>query len=277
VARLTAGHAWVARQRLRAQHLDHPKLAEPGDVVAAMTAMQAQDHAAARWSVAQRLRTVPAASVVDRAFDDGRILRTHVLRPTWHYVAARDLRWLMRLRGPGLGAANAKRYRDLGLDTRTLGRANGAIAKAVADTPRTRRELAAVLERAGIATAEQRLTFVLMHAELTSVVCSGPMRAKQHTYATFDRRVPSDAGPSDDDALAELARRFFTARGPATVADFVWWSGLAVRRARAGLDFVQDVLESRTIDDRTYWLDPVLSRSRATPPTDRVTLAPCYD
>ena len=278
MARLTAGHAWVARLRLLAQHLSRSKLADPADVVAAMTAMQAQDHAGARWSVAQRLTTVPAASVVDRAFDDGRILRTHVLRPTWHYVAAPDLRWLMRLRGPGLDAANARRYRELGLDTRTLRRANGAIAEAVAHTPRTRRELAAVLEHAGIDIAEQRLTFVLMHAELTSVVCSGPMNGKQHTYAAFDSRVPPDAGPADDEALAELARRYFRSRGPVTVADFSWWSGLSMRDARAGLDLVQSELESRQIDDRTYWLDPQLSGSeRGTSNASDVTLAPCFD
>ena len=278
MARLKAGRAWVARQRLLAQHLDRSTLSDPGDVVAAMTAIQAQDHIGARWSVAQRLHTVPAASIVDGAFDEGRILRTHVLRPTWHYVGAPDLRWLMRLRGPGLDAANTKRYRDFGLDARTLSRANGAIAEAVADTARTRRELAAALEHAGVATAEERLTFALMHAELTSVVCSGPMRGKQHTYAAFDSRVPSDAGPSGDEALTELARRYFTARGPATVTDFAWWSGLSARDARAGLGLVEKELESCQIDDRTYWLDPRLSGSEHdAPPACRVTLTPCFD
>ena len=155
----------------------------PAEVVGHLTAMQAQDHPYARWSVAQRMAGPAAANAraVDAAFDEGQFLRTHVLRPTWHYVEAKDLRWLMGVSGPRVDAGCARYFEQLGLDGRTLGRSNELIARSVADGPRTRREIAAYLEQHGISTEGLRATYVLLHAELTSVVCSGPKRGKQHT------------------------------------------------------------------------------------------------
>jgi len=235
--------------------------------------MQAQEHRYARWSVGQRMKGSPTFSSLDRAFDEGRILRTHALRPTWHYVAPHDLRWLLNLTGPRVNARNARRYHELGLDAKTLGRANDLIAEAVASEPHTRRELAGVLEAHGISAADQRIAHILMHAELQSVICSGPMRGKQHSYASFDRRVPTGKGPRHDEAVATLAGRYFSTRGPATLNDFVWWSGLTTSEARRGLADVSSQLVSLVIDDRTYWLT-----GRSTPPTTpRIDLVQCYD
>ena len=249
------GHTrtWITRLRLYGLLLRGQGPADPAQVVGHLTALQAQDHAYTRWSVAQRTAGVPGAARVDSAFDDGRILRTHVLRPTWHYVAASDLRWLIRFSGPRVDAANEPKYREVGLDARTLDRATALIADAVAQGPRTRHELAHVLDDQGIATADERLTFMLMHAELTGVVCSGPMRGRQHTYATFDERVPNEPGPQGDEALAELSWRYFSTRGPATTKDFSWWSGLSAADARRGLALVEPRLVSHERGGRTYW------------------------
>jgi hypothetical protein len=210
---------------------------------------------------------------VDRAFDDGEILRTHVLRPTWHYVARHDLRWLMSLSGPRVLARTARRCRDLGLDHRTLLRANDVFADAVAATFQTRKDLGGILERKRIAVDGQRLAYMLMHAELSSVICSGPMRGKQHTYAAFDQRVPPAPAISDDEVLAVLARRYFTARGAATVKDFVWWSGLSTSEARRAIESAHDHLSSQSWDGRTYWF------AEMTAPRTRhqVDLVQCYD
>ena len=264
---------WIARRRLRGLRLRGACLPTPGDVVGYLTAMQAQEHTYARWSVAQRTAGSPSATVVDAAFAEGRILRTHVLRPTWHYVAPKDLWCLVRLSGPMVDAANRPRYRDLGLNAQTLNRSNDIIAHAVAGPVRTRRELAAVLEEHGISSANQRLAHMLMHAELTAIVCNGPMRGTQHTYAAFDERVPPDQGLEGDEALAELAWRYFSTRGPATLNDFSWWSGINASDARRGLRAVQSRLSQLDIDGGTYWFtDESAPRLK-----QRVDLIQCYD
>ena len=160
-------------------------MATPKEVVGQLTAMQAQDHTYARWSVAQRMAGAPGKSAVDTAFDDGHFLRTHILRPTWHYVAASDLWWLMRLSGPRVDAATTRQYESVGLDARSLSQSVEVIHLSVADGPRTRREIVADLDRQGIATAGLRSTLILMHAELTGVVCSGA----QTRQATDVRRL----------------------------------------------------------------------------------------
>jgi Winged helix DNA-binding domain len=264
---------WIARRRLRGLLLRGIGPARPEEVVGHLTAMQAQEHAYARWSVAQRMAGSPSASDADAAFDEGRILRTHVLRPTWHYVAADDLRWLIRLSGPRVDAANARRHRELGLDAKTLIRSNDVIAQAVADGAWTRRELADILERHGISIAGQRIAYMLMHAELTAVICSGGMRGTQHTYAAFDQRVPAGRSFEGDEALAQLAWRYFSTRGPATLGDFSWWSGLRAPEARRGLQMVEARLASHEVDGRTYWSsDQGTHRS-----TSRIDLVQCYD
>jgi hypothetical protein len=264
--------ASVVRARMVGLGLWRAPASDPQGVVAHLVAMQAQEHAYARWSVGQRCGA--SASVVDAAFDDGAILRTHVLRPTWHYVTPADLRWLTVLTGPRLEAANARRDAELELDARTIRRAVDVIAEAVAAGPATRRELAQELQRRRISPTGQRMPHLLFHAELRMVVCSGPMRGKQHTYVPFDDRVPARPTYSEEQALAELARRWFTTRGPASLRDFRWWSGLPVGPARAGLDAVASELSSYERDGRTYWFAEPLARA---PKGPRVDLVQCYD
>ena len=205
--------------------------------------------------------------------------RTHVLRPTWHYVAANDLGWLMCVSGPRVDAGCARQYAHLGLDDRTLGQSNDVIAHSVGAGARTRRELVADLEGHGISTADLRATHILLHAELTSVVCSGPRQGKQHTYAAFDQRGRCAAWPEGEEALGELAWRYFSTRGPATVLDFSWWAGLKRSDARAGLEAVRSRLAAHEVDGRTYWFAerdaPGLPGSRAKKP--RVDLVQCFD
>lgn len=272
---MTGDDGRLARLRMHALRLWSSDLAAPADVVRQLVAMQAQEHRYARWSIAQRTEPGARASAVDRAYDEGRIVRTHLLRPTWHYVAPGDLRWLVALSGPRVDARNARRYTELDLDTRTLARATDVIAVAVDDEPRTRAELAEILDGRGIASTGQRLPYLLMRAELVGAICSGPMRGRHHSYVAFDDRVPAAPGPRGDDALAELARRYFETRGPAVLQDFVWWSGLSTADARRGLEGAAAHLASEEVDGRTYWL---ANHSGATAePAPRVDLVQCYD
>jgi hypothetical protein len=249
----------VVHRRLNAQLLRGSGAQSPDDVVRHLLAVQAQEFPYARWSLAQRTLGESASVVagpiaattaadVEQAVSDGRILRTHILRPTWHFVHRDDLRWLMALSAPRLQRANAGTYRRTGIDAAAADRSGRVLAEAVQGGRHlTREQLAEHLRRAGFAASGLGLAYLIMHAEVSGVLASGsPMRspggALKQTYALFDERVPAGpAGPLDrDEALSQLARRYFTSRGPATVKDCADWSGLTMTDVRRGLARVLD-------------------------------------
>jgi Winged helix DNA-binding domain len=230
----------VVRRRMHEQGLAGEGFSSPAAAVTHLGAVQAQEFAEANWSLAERVLGCTPDDV-EEAFARGDILRVHALRPTWHYVAAADLRWIQALTGPRVHQANAYHYRQVGMDESTIARSNETLAAVLADgEPRTRRELGGALDEAGVEGAEGvRLAHLMMYAELDAVVCSGPRRGKQHTYALVSHRVSESRELSGDEALAELTRRYFVSHGPATVRDFSWWSGLTMGQARRGLALVE--------------------------------------
>jgi hypothetical protein len=261
----TASHP-LAGERLRRLRLAGPPLERAADVVRWLVASQAQDFAGAKWALA--LRTPGATDAeVEREFDSGRFLRTHVMRPTWHFVCPEDVRWLVALTAPRVNAVNAHRYRSLELDASTFRKANAALVKALRGGRQlTRDELRVVLSRAGIGALDgQRLAHLLMRAELDAVVCSGARRGRRFTYALLEERAPRARTLSREEALAELAGRYFGSRGPASVQDFAKWSGLAAADARAGLDAVAPGLERRRVEGRTLWSGGSAPRARGKP------------
>jgi hypothetical protein len=247
----------IAARRLISQQIACPAFATARDLVAWLGAVQAQDYGAAKWAVGLRLAGAATDASVERAVDDGAVLRTHALRGTWQLVAPADIRWMLELVAPRLIASYASRYRELGLDAATFRCGTAALAKALGGGDHlTRAELASTLEGAGISTAGQRLAHLLQRAELEALVCGGARRGKQFTYTLLENRAPdSHARLKRDEALAELARRYFRSRGPATIDDFKWWSGLAPAEARAGLESVKSMLASSVIDGRAHWHD----------------------
>jgi Winged helix DNA-binding domain len=245
----------LAARRLGAQRLVGEPLAHPVDVVRWFGAMQSQDYPAATWAVGQRARDATQASV-DLAVDAGSILRTHVMRPTWHFVLPEDIGWLLALTAGRIRAGVTSRHRRLELDARTLRRAEDVIARALSGGRHcTRYELAAELEHAGVVPHGQRMPHILMDAELAGLIVSGPRRGRIFTYALLSDRVGPQPRIERDQALAELARRYFRAHGPAQLLDFVWWSGLTIADARAGLGMAREHLERRSVDGRDYWFD----------------------
>jgi len=249
----------IARLRLRNQRLAGPltgaaALRTAADVVAWMGAVQAQEYPYARWSVGQRANGLLDEAAVEAALARGDIVRTHVMRDTWHFVTRSDARWLLRLTGPRIQARNGTQYRKLRLDSAQLAKTDALLADVLSGGVQlTRRALADELAQRGLVADGPRLAYILMHAELEEVICSGARQGKQNTYALFDDRVPPGASFDRDAALAEAVLRFFTSHGPATVKDFTWWSYLTVADARRGLELVGDALESTVIDGRTYW------------------------
>lgn len=247
--------AELVRRRLRTVGLGGPlDAATPAEVVGWFGAVQSQDYHPAKWSVGQRLAGAVTDAGLDRAFAAGELLRTHVLRPTWHFVTPGDIRWLLALTAPRVHALNAYYYRQSELDEPLLRRSADLIAAAVAGGRHlTRAEIAAELARHGIAAERFRLGYILIFAELEQVVCSGPLHGKQHTYALLDERAPAAAPLDRDEALARLVRRFFTSHGPATAKDLSWWSSLTLADIATGLAAAGDALESLDVDGVTYW------------------------
>ncbi len=243
----------LIRLRLQNQHLSITQFDQADEVVRWMGAVQAQDFAAAKWAVGQRTK-VPNDAKVEQEFADGKILRTHVMRPTWHFVAPEDIRWLLKLTAPRVNAASAYQYRRLELDSAVFKRSHAIIEKALRDGKQlTREELGTKLKKADIPAIDLRLTYVVMRAELDGAICSGARRGKQFTYALLDERIPKSKILTRDESLAELATRYFKSHGPATLQDFVWWSGLTTADAKAGLEMVKHQFVHESVGDQTYW------------------------
>jgi len=266
----------TTRTRLHCQRLTAGGLDRPEDVVAWLGAVQAQEYPFAKWGLALRMRRASEVSV-ERAFASGAILRTHVMRPTWHFVTPADIRWMLALTAPRVRAAVASYDRKLGIDAASITRANRAIAAALAGGAQlTRAELKVALAGAGVPVgATQHFAHVTLHAELDAVICSGARRGTQLTYALFDDRVPATPAMPRDAALAELARRYFTSHGPAQVTDFAWWSGLTAGDARAALEMSRHHLADEVVDGRRYWLAPTARVSARSPRS--AFLLPPYD
>jgi hypothetical protein len=243
----------VPQQRLFNHRLAGKRFRAPEEVVHWLGAVQSQDYGAAKWAIGQRAISITGAAV-DEAFSAGSILRTHVMRPTWHLVMPSDIRWLLALTAPRVNAVSAHYYRKLELDERVFVRSNRALEKALRGGHHlTRAEISDVYRACGINATGLRLSYLLLRAEIDAVVCSGPLRGKQFTYALFDERVPATKPLERDEALAKLTKRYFHSHGPALVHDFAWWSGLTVTDAKTGIELSSRHLSRKTVDGKTYW------------------------
>lgn len=242
--------------RLAAQQLWHPLFREPGELVSWMGAVQAQDVAGAKWALALRLQP-EGMGLIEEALREGRILRTHVMRPTWHWVAAADIRWMVALTGRRIQQANAWLARDRGLDIpETLFRScNDRIAGMLeGGHALTKQEIGRRLAKKGMPADAPYLTRYLMRAETDGLICSGPEKEGKQTYALLDERVPPYPTRTDEEALAILARRYFQSHSPATLADFAWWSGLSATEARQAVGAIESELSPWTADGNRYWV-----------------------
>ena len=244
-----------ARQRLYNQKLSSPGCKQAVDVVRWLGAVQAQEYAAAKWALALRMRAATDPDV-EHAFNEGQILRTHLMRPTWHFVAPDDIRWLLALTAPRVNAKAGPNYRRYELDAAVFKQTNKVLSRALqGGKHRTRAELKAALNKAGVAADDVvRLAHIMLRAELDGVVCSGPRVGKQFTYALLEERVPPTKALTRDEALAKLTQRYFNSHGPATLHDFVWWSGLTVSDAKRGVEMLERDLHQEVLHDKTYWL-----------------------
>jgi hypothetical protein len=265
----------IMLHRLHNQRLVGTSFTKPEAVVGWLGAVQAQEYMGAAWALGLRMQNATADDI-EQAFTEGRILRTHVMRPTWHFVTPADIRWLLELTAPRVHALNAYMYRKLELDEALLKRSGEVMAKALSGGAYlTRAELGDALKQAGIAADGMRLGYIVHYAELERLVCSGPRRGKQFTYALLDERAPQAKSLPRDEALAELVKRFFTSHGPATPKDFSWWSGLSVADARAGLEMLKGQLTQEIVNGKEYSFSASMALDVNMPST--AFLLPTYD
>jgi hypothetical protein len=241
----------IAFQRLRNQQLIQSNLKLPENVVSWLGAIQAQDYTGAKWSLGLRVPNCTNVGV-ERVIAEKTILRTWLLRGTLHFVLAADIRWMIELVAPRILLENKRRYRELELEEQTLLHSNDLLVKALQTANQLdRKALLSILEINGISTKGQRGVFMLQRASLDGLICQGVTHANNPTFIQLDGFTSK--GFERDEALSELARRYFTSRGPATLQDFIWWSGLSVAEARAGINSIQSQFVQETVDGNSYW------------------------
>ncbi|NLR81462.1 winged helix DNA-binding domain-containing protein [Chitinophaga eiseniae] len=263
----------IALLRLRQQQLIQPTFTQAADLVRWMGCMQAQDYAGAKWAIGMRVKGSTDASI-EAALQEGTILRTHILRPTWHFVSPEDIRWILSLTAPRIKAFNKNLHARLGITDKDLHRSSQVLGKALAGQSLARTALVPLLHKARIDTDDIRLGFHLMHAELEGIICSGPRQGKQFTYALLDDRAAPVAAISREEAITRLTLRYFRSRGPATVNDFQWWSGLRMQDIKMGLEENKDLLTAFIANGQAYWFDAAMPmKTMATGPL----LLPAYD
>jgi len=244
--------AALVDHRLAAQRISSTSFRRPAEVVAWLGAVQAQDYLGALWAVGLRMKEARELEV-ERALADRSIVRTWPMRGTLHFVAAADARWMIELLAPRMLRRAAKRLRDLGIDGPTLSRARRLLAERLAGTPVTRPAVYAALDAGGVSTAGQHGIHLLWCLAHECFLCFGPRERKQQTFVLFDEWLPRARSRPYEEALAALASRYFTGHGPATLADFAWWSGLTLGEARQAVDLARAELEEATFDRRAHW------------------------
>lgn len=268
-------HSKISSIRLFNQQITAGSSTSVRQLLNHMGAMQAQDFNQAKWAVGLRLPHFTEKQI-EEAFNRGEILRTHLMRPTWHFVSPEDIYWLVGLSAKQIKSAMKARNRQLELTEEDFKASQEVMVKALeGNRYLTRDELSEFLNDAGISTKEQRLPHILMEAEIDRIICSGPLKGKKQTYALLAERVPNKIELSTEEALALLARKYFTSHGPATLADFTWWSGLPVSQARKAITMNDKNLHSEIVDGETYWLANQ-EISTSTPPNSAFLL-PAFD
>lgn len=265
----------VVQLRLDAQRISATTFTRPGEAVAWLGAVQAQDYLGALWAVGLRL-TQACEKDIERALADRSIVRTWPMRGTLHFVAAADARWMIELLAPKVVAGAAGRFRALGLDDATFAHARRVVLKRLEGGRRlTRRAVYDALERAKISTVGQRGMHILWRLAQETLLCFGPREGKQQTFVLFDEWLPRAKRLPREEALPELAGRYFTGHGPATVTDFAWWSGLKQSDARLAVHLAGQRLDEESIGGRTHWF--ARSAAPASAPRSRAYLLPAFD
>ena len=251
--------------RLQNQQLLNPLFRKPKELVSWMGAMQAQNYPMVKWAVGMRLKSA-TIQTVEKALRDGEILRTHVMRPTWHLVAAEDIRWMLKLSAQRIKSANdsfAKGW-DLEITDELYMKSYNLLEQILAGNKSlTKQEITGHFCRSGILAEpdNNRMTRFMARAEQEGIICSGEDKGGKCTYALLEERVPPMPEITKDEALARLARSYFRSHAPAVLQDFIWWSGLPISDARQAIYLIASELTEEQWQGET-WYSQADSRTR---------------
>lgn len=267
----------ISKIRMSSQQLLRPQFSSPKEVVSYMGAMQAQEYTMAKWAVGIRLKS-PSLCAIDEALVKGEILRTHVMRPTWHFVAAEDIRWMCRLSKERIRRAFNSYLVSLKLElSEALSvRIQDLIVKALeGGNSLTKKEIGQALSRGGVEIDESRANLLLGLLEIEGIVCSGVDKGKDFTYALVDERVPAAPELTKEESLARLATAYFRSHSPASLNDFVWWSGLSVTEARQAMALIETELVADRFPEQKLFVHETCASVRSS--KNALHLLPSYD
>ncbi|WP_281634270.1 winged helix DNA-binding domain-containing protein [Flavobacterium luteolum] len=246
-------HSEISHYRMASQKLYQENQCSPQEIVQHFGAMQAQDYAMAKWAIGSRCNS--SEKEIEEAVNSGKIIRTHILRPTWHFVSADDIYWMLDLSAPQVQRFTISAAKKFDYDLKKLDKINNKIQKLLSGNNHlTRDEIMLELDIKRTSKEDFLSAAIMMHAELDGLVCNGRMKGKQITYALLEERVEKPKTKlSKEESLAKLALRYFESHGPATLLDFSWWSGFAPTFCKNAINAIELQLNSSTIDNQIYW------------------------
>nr|WP_315151682.1 winged helix DNA-binding domain-containing protein [uncultured Flavobacterium sp.] len=245
-------HHEIANYRLASQKLLKENQNAPQEIVQHLGAIQAQDYAMAKWAIGSRCNSTEKE--IEEAINSGKIIRTHILRPTWHFVSADDIYWMLDLSRSQVKRLFTSLARQHGYDDKKLDQVNSSIEKLLTGNNHLTRD--EIMQELNIQKASGDLSpvIIMMNAELEGVVCNGKMKGKQITYALLEEKVSKPQSKlTKEEGLAKLAKRYFESHGPATLLDFSWWSGFPPTTVRLAINSIESELNSIEIDNQKYW------------------------
>ena len=265
----------IPGKRLTSQHISSKKYKTVKELINYMGAIQAQDYLMSKWAIGVRLKN-SSEKIINDAIDKGEILRTHLLRPTWHFVSSENIYWLLELTASRIKNSMSSRNRELDLTREVFKKSNRIIRDVLkGNNHLTREELIVILNKAKIKTDKNRASHLFAEAELSGIICGGKTRGNKHTYALLEERVSKSEALDREESLSKLARIYFQSRGPATIKDFSWWSGLNLTESGIALELIKSELNSFEINSRTYWFSDRVKENKNQ--QNKIYLLPAFD
>lgn len=267
----------IVQERLLQQRITGTPFATPLDAVTSLTAVQSQDYRASLWAIGLRTHMTTEA-MIEQALNEKQLVRTLLFRNTVHIIKASDIRWLIDLIGPRMRMiiANIARANNVNFDENIVAKSQEIFIKALQGGKQlTRRELIILLEKAGIQAANLGGLLIVQCAQADGLLCYGPRRDKQQTLMLLHEWLPSTKSLSHEESLAKLTQHYFTGHGPATIEDFVWWSGLTITDCKKGIAIMKSQLNHEVIDGQEYWFASTHPTKNVASP--KASLLPNYD
>ena len=265
----------VVNYRLATQRITNPS-GTPEDVLSLFGAMQAQDYPASLWAIGLRCRDGTTVKDIENSIIKKKIARTWLMRGTLHFAASRDMHWMLNLFKPRLLHTAIMRDRHLGLSDKVIEKTKTLFYNALKkEMILTRKQMYEILEKGGVPSKDNLGYHMLYRAAWDGLICFGPYSGKEQTFVLLDEHIKERNELSQEQANAELAYRYFSSHGPATIKDYVWWSGLTAKDAKLGIEKNQSRLTEEDIEGKKYYMPKKMPKIDGNAP--RVHLLPAFD